>query len=58
MKNELKQYLKDLSILKGDFTLSSGEKSDYYIDARVCSLSSKPLALISKIFYNILKTEN
>ena len=55
MKNELKQYLKDLSILNGEFTLSSGEKSNYYIDARVCSLSSAPLNLISKIFYNIIK---
>ena len=51
----LKKYLEELSILKGDFTLSSGKKSDYYIDARICSLSSKPLALISKIFFDLIK---
>ena len=55
MKDELKKYLEELSILKGDFTLSSGKKSDYYIDARICTLSSKPLALISRIFFDLIK---
>ena len=55
MKDELKKYLEELSILKGDFTLSSGKKSDYYIDARICTLSSKPLAIISKIFFDLIK---
>ena len=55
MKDELKKYLEELSILRGDFTLSSGKKSDYYIDARICTLSSKPLALISKIFFDLIK---
>ncbi len=51
MKNELKKYLTQLSIIKGDFILSSGEKSNYYIDARLCTLSSKPLSIITSIFY-------
>ena len=55
MKDELKKYLEELSILKGDFTLSSGKKSDYYIDARICTLSSRPLAIISKIFFDLIK---
>ena len=39
------------SILKGDFVLSSGEKSDYYIDARTSTLSAESLGCIADIFY-------
>ena len=30
-------------------------RDSYYIDARICTLSSKPLALISKIFFDLIK---
>ena len=52
MKNFLLDYLKKNSILKGDFTLSSGEKSNYYIDARISTLSSESLGIIAEIFYS------
>ena len=58
MKDQLKSFLKEFSILKGDFTLSSGEKSSYYIDARICSLSSEPLGLISSLFFQRIKELN
>ena len=52
MKNKLLVYLKENSILRGDFTLSSGEKSSYYIDARVSTLSSVSLGYITEILYD------
>ena len=52
MKNFLLDYLKKYSILKGDFTLSSGEKSSYYIDARLTTLSEDSLGIITDIFYD------
>lgn len=52
MKNLLLDLLKKESILKGEFVLSSGEKSDYYIDARISTLSSVSLGYIADIFYN------
>ena len=58
MKDQLKSFLKKFSILKGDFTLSSGEKSSYYIDARICSLSSEPLSIISSLFFKKIKELN
>ena len=33
-KQRLKEILQEKSIMRGDFTLASGKKSDYYIDAR------------------------
>ena len=53
MKNFLLEYLKKNSILKGNFTLSSGEKSSYYIDARISTLSSESLGDIhrTELFY-------
>jgi orotate phosphoribosyltransferase len=51
MKNFLLNYLKENSILNGEFTLSSGEKSSYYIDARISTLSAESLGVITDIFY-------
>ena len=46
----LKEILKERSILRGEFTLSSGKKSDYYIDARLTTLDPEGVYLIGKIF--------
>ena len=46
MKNLLLDSLKKESILKGEFVLSSGEKSNYYIDARISTLSSISLRFV------------
>lgn len=55
-RERLKLILKNKSILKGNFTLASGNKSSYYIDARLTTLDSEGINLISKIFlYEILK---
>ena len=51
-KQRLKAVLKEKSILMGDFTLSSGKKSKYYIDARLTSLDAEGLFLAGKIFLN------
>jgi len=58
MKNFLLEYLKKNSILKGNFTLSSGEKSSYYIDARISTLSSESLGSIAEIFYKKIIASN
>lgn len=49
-RQKLKQIIRKLSILKGDFTLSSGKKSDYYIDARLTTLDAEGVDLIATIF--------
>jgi len=49
-RERLKQILRTLSILKGDFTLSSGKKSAYYIDARLTTLDAEGVNIIAEIF--------
>lgn len=49
-RQRLKQIITDRSILKGSFTLSSGEKSSYYVDARLTTLDPEGVNIISKIF--------
>ena len=58
MKILLLDSLKKESILKGEFVLSSGEKSNYYIDARISTLSSISLGYIADIFYKEIIEQN
>ncbi len=50
LKNRLKEILQKKSILRGEFTLASGKKSDYYIDARLTTLDPEGVNIIGKIF--------
>lgn len=49
----LKQSLKDLllarSVRRGDFVLASGQRSSFYIDARLTTMSGEGLALIGPL---------
>jgi orotate phosphoribosyltransferase len=42
---------------EGDFTLSSGKKSSFYIDIKKIALSSVGLPLILEMLYNLIPTE-
>ena len=53
----LKQILKEKSMLRGEFTLASGKKSDYYIDARLTTLDPEGVYLIGKIFLEEIKKD-
>jgi orotate phosphoribosyltransferase len=54
----LKEILKDKSILRGEFTLASGKKSDYYIDARLTTLDPEGVYLIGKIFLEEIRKDS
>ena len=49
-KNRLAEILKEKSILRGNFKLSSGKESNYYIDGRLTTLDATGLSLIGEIF--------
>lgn len=51
----LYEYLKLKSYREGDFTLSSGEKSNYYFDCRQTTLNGYALKLIAEIICDRLK---
>ena len=56
MKEELKRLLKESGAVKfGDFTLSSGKKSDFYVDCRKVTLHPKGAKLIGKIILDMIK---
>ena len=58
LKTRLARVLMEKSYLEGDFTLTSGKKSDYYFDCRQSSLNPEGAFLIGAIFYNLLKDLN
>lgn len=55
MKRELARILLEKSYMEGDFTLSSGLKSDYYFDGRQTSLHPQGAWLIGNIFVDMIK---
>ena len=57
-RDQLRQMLLDRSMRFGEFVLSSGATSNYYIDVRKTSLHPQGLKLISKLFYEMLQSEN
>lgn len=58
LKARLATLLYEKSYMEGDFTLSSGRKSDYYFDCRQSSLNPGGAWLIGSIFLHMLKGMN
>ncbi len=56
-RERLRQMLLERSMRFGEFVLSSGVTSNYYIDVRKTSLHPEGLRLISRLFWEILESE-
>ncbi|HYM80514.1 MAG TPA: orotate phosphoribosyltransferase [Candidatus Limnocylindria bacterium] len=54
LRDQLRQMLLSRSMRFGEFVLSSGATSNYYIDVRKTSLHPEGLQLISRLFYEVL----
>ncbi|OIO39144.1 MAG: orotate phosphoribosyltransferase [Candidatus Omnitrophica bacterium CG1_02_49_10] len=57
LKSRLLKLLKEHSFRRGDFKLSSGKPSTYYIDAKPVTLDSEGAYLIAKIILNMIKDD-
>jgi orotate phosphoribosyltransferase len=57
-RERLRQILLERSMRFGEFVLSSGATSNYYVDVRKTSLHPEGLRLISRMFYEILEGED
>ena len=57
-RDRLRQMLLDRSMRFGEFVLSSGATSNYYIDVRKTSLHAEGLKLISQLFWEQLKADD
>jgi orotate phosphoribosyltransferase len=56
-RHRLLELIKKEALFKGDYTLSSGKKSSYYIDLRLITMSSEGAYLIANILFDELKDE-
>lgn len=54
-RQRLLELLSTLSFRLGDFTLSSGQKSDYYIDCRTTTLHAEGGRLAGMMFYELIQ---
>src|SRR6478672_1564311 len=57
-RDQLRQMLLQRSMRFGEFILSSGATSNYYVDVRKTSLHPVGLRWISKMFYDALQADN
>lgn len=55
LKSKLAKLLLKLSYREGDFTLTSGKKSDYYFDCKQTALHPEGGFLIGRLFLEMLK---
>jgi len=56
VKTRLKKILMTLSVMTDrEFTLASGRKSNFYVDARITTLHPEGAYLIGKIFFKMLE---
>src|SRR2546427_12481313 len=55
---ELREIIRKKSLRMGDFTLSSGKKSSYYLDCRTTSLDPRGALLIARLILQNLEKHN
>ncbi len=55
LKKRLKHLLEAQALKRGDFLLSSGRKSSYYLDGRVITLEPEGAFLVASIIYEMVK---
>ena len=55
IKDRLLALIRERAFRQGDFTLASGEKSDYYIDGRMIGVHPEGAALIGQAIYERIK---
>lgn len=56
-RTELLSLLRKKSVFRGDFTLSSGAKSSYYIDCRLTTLDARGAWLCGQCLHQLIRKE-
>ena len=54
---ELLKIVNEVAVFKGDFTLASGAKSNYYIDGKYTSLTARGMAYFAKVVLEMTKDD-
>lgn len=50
LRDELKQHVATHALKRGEFTLASGQKSDYYINGKLSTLDARGAYLVARTF--------
>ena len=56
-KPALLEMLQTKSLFRGDFTLSSGAKSDYYVDCKLTTLDPQGIWLVGQLMHDLIRRE-
>ena len=54
---ELLSLLRAKSVFRGDFTLSSGAKSSYYVDCKLTTLDARGACLCGELLHQLIRNE-
>ncbi|MCU1526544.1 MAG: orotate phosphoribosyltransferase [Frondihabitans sp.] len=54
-RQQLIDYISELAVFHGDFTLTSGKKATYYVDLRKVSLDHRVAPLIGQVMVDLIK---
>ena len=54
LKDRLAQYINELAVQRGEFTLTSGKKASFYIDLRQVSLDHRVAPLIGDVMLEVV----
>jgi orotate phosphoribosyltransferase len=57
-KERLRNLILEKAVKRGEFILTSGQKSNYYINGKLLSLDSEGLALMAEFFLREIEGEN
>jgi len=55
-RDQLKRLLVERSVRLGDFTLASGARSNFYIDARPTTMCAEGQLLVGQVCYELIRT--
>lgn len=56
-KSKLLSFLREKSIFHGNFVLSSGAKSSYYVDCKLTTLDPEGAWLVGQVMYSLIQSE-
>ena len=56
-KSQLLSLLREKSVFHGDFVLSSGAKSSYYVDCRLTTLDAEGAWLVGQVMHSLIQAE-
>jgi orotate phosphoribosyltransferase len=55
LKEELRDILQQKSVCRGDFTLASGVKSDFYVDAKLTTSDPRAAMLVGRVGWQLIQ---